>query len=140
MGAVGKRGKPRDAPLWMALVPRHSAFATAVVIDIASHTDSRRLNSRILSERYNLAPRHFETLLQALVRNRILRGVRGPHGGYELARTPARITLKEIFLAAASKIQMRSTLHPRLANIKGVSKLQRSLLATLRCISVKDLT
>jgi Rrf2 family transcriptional regulator, iron-sulfur cluster assembly transcription factor len=143
MGAVGKRGKPRDAPLWMALVPRHTAFATAAVIDIANHTESGPLNSSILSERYNLAPRHFEPLLQALVHHRILRGVRGPHGGYELARNPARITLKEILLAVAvdkSKTQMRSTLRPRFANMKGVSELQRSLLAALRCISVEDLT
>ena len=38
-------------------------------------------------------PRHLETLLQELVRARILKGTRGPRGGYELARERRRISV-----------------------------------------------
>ena len=48
-------------------------------------------------------PRHFETLLQELVRANILKGFRGPRGGYELARERRRITVSEI-LRAADKV------------------------------------
>src|SRR3954451_14566940 len=46
----------------------------------------------MLAARHNLPPRHLETVLQALVRLGILKGVRGPRGGYELARERRRIT------------------------------------------------
>ena len=42
--------------------------------------------AKALAARHKLPPRHLETLLQALVHARILKGVRGPRGGYELAR------------------------------------------------------
>jgi len=49
-----------------------------------------------------LPPRHLETLLQGLVHSKILRGVRGPRGGYELARERRRITVGEIARIAMS--------------------------------------
>ena len=39
-------------------------------------------------------------MLQALVREGILKGVRGPHGGYKLAREARRITAADILRAA----------------------------------------
>jgi Rrf2 family iron-sulfur cluster assembly transcriptional regulator len=49
-----------------------------------------------------LPPRHLETLLQGLVHAKILRGVRGPRGGYELARERRRITTGDIVRTAMS--------------------------------------
>ena len=43
-----------------------------------------------------------EPVLQALVRQGILRGVRGPRGGYELAREQDRITADDILRAAGT--------------------------------------
>ena len=53
-----------------------------------------------LASRHNLPPRHLETMLQALVRAGILKGVRGPRGGYEIARERRRITAGDIVRAA----------------------------------------
>ena len=39
-------------------------------------------------------------MLQALVRDGILKGIRGPHGGYELGRERDRITADDILRAA----------------------------------------
>jgi DNA-binding IscR family transcriptional regulator len=41
-------------------------------------------------------------VLQALVREGILKGVRGPRGGYELARERRRITVDDILKAAST--------------------------------------
>ncbi|MBV8797717.1 MAG: Rrf2 family transcriptional regulator, partial [Hyphomicrobiales bacterium] len=45
---------------------------------------------------------HLETLLQGLVHAKILKGVRGPRGGYELARERRRITVGEVVRTAMS--------------------------------------
>jgi Rrf2 family transcriptional regulator, iron-sulfur cluster assembly transcription factor len=50
----------------------------------------------------NCFPRQLETLLQGLVHAKILKGVRGPGGGYELARERRRITVGEIVRTAMS--------------------------------------
>jgi DNA-binding IscR family transcriptional regulator len=41
-----------------------------------------------------------DTLLQSLVRDGILKGIRGPRGGYELARERPRVTANDILRAA----------------------------------------
>jgi DNA-binding IscR family transcriptional regulator len=49
-----------------------------------------------------LRSRHLDTLLTGLVHAKILKGVRGPRGGYELARARQRITVSEIVRTAIS--------------------------------------
>lgn len=41
-------------------------------------------------------------MLQALVRDGILRGIRGPHGGYELGRNGDQISADDILQAASA--------------------------------------
>jgi Rrf2 family transcriptional regulator, iron-sulfur cluster assembly transcription factor len=86
----------------MSLLPRKGILAITVVVDIAVHARGRPITGRMLSSRYGLPPRHFEPVLQALVRHGILRGIRGPRGGYELARDPARISADDIVRAAGT--------------------------------------
>jgi Rrf2 family iron-sulfur cluster assembly transcriptional regulator len=87
----------------MSLLPRKSVLAIAAVIDIAVHGRGRPVTAKILAQRYSLPARHLEPVLQALVRNGILRGIRGPRGGYELGRERSRITAENIVRAAASE-------------------------------------
>jgi Rrf2 family protein len=61
-----------------------------------------RCRQRHLAARHRLPPRHLEPVLQALVRDGILKGIRGPHGGYELARERNRITADDILRAATT--------------------------------------
>ena len=84
----------------MPLVPRKGLLAIAAVIDVAIHANSRPVSAKALAARHQLPPRHLEPVLQALVRDGILKGIRGPHGGYELGRERDRITADDILRAA----------------------------------------
>lgn len=84
----------------MPLVSRKGILAIAAVIDVAIHARTRPVSAKALAERHKLPPRHLEPVLQALVRDGILRGLRGPHGGYELAREHRRISAEDILRAA----------------------------------------
>lgn len=86
----------------MNLLPRRSLLAIAAVVDIAYHARPTPIAAKSLAARHGLPPRHLETLLQVLVRSGILKGVRGPRGGYELARERRRITLADIVRAASA--------------------------------------
>ncbi len=80
----------------MARLSEKSLLAVAAVVDIAIHSRGQPVAAKALAERHNLPPRHLEPVLQALVHAGILKGVRGPRGGYELARERRRISVAEI--------------------------------------------
>ena len=70
----------------MPVLPRKALLAIAAVVEVALQGQQRPVAAKSLASRHGLPPRHLETVLQALVREGILRGVRGPRGGYQLAR------------------------------------------------------
>ena len=61
----------------MSLLPRKNILAIAAVIDIALNARDRPVAGKTMATRQGLAPRHLEPVLQALVREGILKGVRG---------------------------------------------------------------
>jgi Rrf2 family iron-sulfur cluster assembly transcriptional regulator len=86
----------------MPLLPRKGVLAITAVIDIALNARGRPVAAKALATRHRLPPRHLEPVLQALVRQGILKGIRGPRGGYELAREQRRITADDILRAAGT--------------------------------------
>ncbi len=71
-------------------------FAIEAVLDIAYNSGSQPVQSREITYRQGIPRRYLEQVLQQLVRAEILVGVRGPKGGYRLARERRRITLGDI--------------------------------------------
>ncbi len=84
----------------MPLVFRKGILASAAVIDVALNARERPVSARALAARHKLPPRNLEPVLQALVCDGILKGIRGPHGGYELARESKRISAEDVVRAA----------------------------------------
>ena len=128
----------------MQLLSRRSLLGLAAVVDIAHHSRPTPVAAKALASRHALPPRHLETLLQTLVRHNILKGVRGPRGGYELARERRRISAGEIVRAAMasgdadqppggeSKI-VRDVVSPM------VEEASQAFLAALNALTVDDL-
>jgi Rrf2 family transcriptional regulator, iron-sulfur cluster assembly transcription factor len=83
----------------MPLLPRKGLLAIAAVIDVALNARSQPVAAKSLAHRHRLPPRHLEPVLQALVRQGVLKGIRGPRGGYQLAREARRITADDILRA-----------------------------------------
>jgi Rrf2 family transcriptional regulator, iron-sulfur cluster assembly transcription factor len=127
----------------MSLVSRKDVLAIAAVIDIAIHGRSRPVAAKALAARHRLPPRHLEPVLQVLVREGILKGVRGPHGGYALAREHKRITAEDILRAAgrgdddAMPLPVSSLVNDVVRPALG--EAERSFSAALRRITVEDL-
>lgn len=71
-------------------------YAVEAVLYIAYNGGQGPISGKDIAERQNLPPRYLEQLMQKLVRGGVLRGVRGPHGGYLLARERRRITVGDI--------------------------------------------
>ncbi len=129
----------------MNLLSRRSLLAVAAVVDIALHSRSSPVAAKALAARHKLPPRHLETLLQGLVHAKILKGVRGPRGGYELARERRRITAGEIVRTSVSlstadpdDLGSRSKLLERVVD-PNIRKAGESFLTNLDAITVEQL-
>ncbi len=109
----------------MPLLSRKGVLAIAAVIDVALQTQGRPISAKTLAARHGLPPRHLESVLQALVRDGILKGIRGPRGGYELARERRRVSANDILRAAGSVEDVDE--HP--ADSELVNKVVRAALA-----------
>jgi Rrf2 family iron-sulfur cluster assembly transcriptional regulator len=128
----------------MPLLARKGILAIAAVIDVAIHR-GRPLSAKVLAARHGLPARHFEPLLQALVRRGILKGIRGPHGGYRLARERSRISVDQIVEAAGTVEDVGgiSCTHSQLLNtvvMPALSQAEHAFSAALARITVEDLT
>ena len=127
------------------MLPRRTVLAIAAVLDAARRARAKPLPAKALAARYDLAPRQFETLLQDLVKGKILKSLRGPHGGYELARERRRISLGDIVRAmdgakpdgspawAGQESAIALVIEPALQEARSL------FLAKLDAVSVEDL-
>jgi len=127
----------------MLLLSRKGLLAIAAVIDVALYGRGRPVSAKALAARHALPARHLEPVLQALVRMGILKGIRGPRGGYELARERRRITADDI-LRAAGTIDDGSeqTVGSVLLNevvIPAVGQAERAFSLALSRINLDDL-
>ncbi len=74
--------------------------AAALALHAAAYLAARggrRVLARDIARATGASEAHLFKVLGRLERGGIVRGVRGPSGGYELARRPERITLREIY-------------------------------------------
>ena len=126
----------------MPLLPRKAVLAVAAVIDVATQEHGKPISAKTLAERHSLPPRHLEPVLQALVRCGILKGIRGPRGGYELARDRRRITVNDILQAAGTvesdEPQSASELLKKVV-LPAVAAAEREFGVALSRINVEDL-
>lgn len=71
-------------------------YAIEAVVMIAHYSNGHPISSRDISRQQGLPSRYLEQIMQRLVHGGILKGVRGPKGGYLLARDASQITLKQV--------------------------------------------
>ena len=127
----------------MSLLPRKGVLAITAVIDVALNARNGPVNSRALAKNQRLGPRYLESELQALVREGILKAIRGPHGGYVLAREQRRITAADILRATGTvndeseKTVSGSALLVQAAG-SILAKAENAFLDSLSRISVED--
>jgi len=73
-----------------------SRYGTRAIIDIALNSDSNTTMLKDIAARQSLSPKYLDHILSALRRAGLIKNIRGKGGGYVLAKTPARITVKDI--------------------------------------------
>ena len=121
-------------------------YSIEAVEDIAYHSNGRPVQSQQISSRQRTPGRYLEQSLQKLVKANILTGVRGPRGGYQLARERRRISVGEI-VRIVTDLETENLVENTLTDseISGKvlnpmwGKIQNTTLEQLDKITIEDL-
>ncbi len=100
--------------------PRRFLEALEAVVYVALHSGEHAVNSKEIAEHQGVQPRYLEQIMQMLVKTGVLRGSRGPRGGYTLARERRRQTVGELY----QLVEEMDTKKP----VKKASKLFNSVI------------
>jgi len=79
-------------------------FAVTAMIDLAMHHGGGPVTLAEISGRQKISLSYLEQLFGKLRRHRLVESVRGPGGGYNLARDMASLTVADIILAVDESI------------------------------------
>jgi Rrf2 family iron-sulfur cluster assembly transcriptional regulator len=129
----------------MLRLSRKTLLALEAVIDIAFNARPEPVQAKEITARQGVPQRYLEQVMQQLVRAGILKGVRGPKGGYRLARERRRISVGDVVRVAEAiedaeeeKVRPRSDLGLRIV-APLIQNLQDDVMARLDAISIEDL-
>ncbi len=79
-------------------------FAVTAMIDVAMHGTKGPVTLAGVSERQKISLSYLEQLFGRLRRHGLVESVRGPGGGYHLARSPEAISIADVIVAVDEPI------------------------------------
>jgi Rrf2 family transcriptional regulator, iron-sulfur cluster assembly transcription factor len=126
----------------MQLPPKKFLIVMEALGFIAMNAGSQPVSAKeICHLLQGISERYLEPIMQKLVHHKILRSIRGPKGGYVLARERRKITLDEIFTLVQSLEEHPAIEYSPLG--KNVlcpiwEKVEHSLLEQLQQITLDD--
>jgi len=105
-GCSLRSGKRNLWEIWMKL-SAHSSYALHALVHLARSKPGQSVPSHVIAQADGTPERFLLKILKPLVTARILHAVKGPHGGYRLARVPAKISVLEVVEAVDGPLRVR---------------------------------
>ncbi|MBY5935631.1 Rrf2 family transcriptional regulator [Tateyamaria omphalii] len=84
-------------------------YALVALVDLAFHQDARPVSMAEISQRQNISLPYLEQLFAKLRRHGLVLSIRGPSGGYRLARAPQDIRIDEVLSAVDESVDAMRT-------------------------------
>ncbi len=111
------------------------------VLYVALNAGASPVSSKDICASQGQLPRHLEPILQLFVKNGILKGTKGPRGGYALAREKRKINLAELYSIFEEGFVSKGKASALKKNIiKPIySEIEKINLAFMENITVEDL-
>ncbi|MEM8784247.1 MAG: Rrf2 family transcriptional regulator [Pseudomonadota bacterium] len=129
----------------MLRLSKKTLLALEAVVDIAYNARPEPVPAQEITRRQGVPKRYLEQVMQQLVHAGILRGVRGPRGGYRLAKERRRITMGDVVRvvsALEAGEEPEQTTQSEIGDLVVgpiMDRIQTEIMATLDTISIEDL-
>ncbi|MGQ9696013.1 MAG: RrF2 family transcriptional regulator [Thermodesulfobacteriota bacterium] len=81
-----------------------SRYGLRAIFDLAYHAGGLPTQIKEISRRQKVTPRYLEQIFQKLKQAGLVRSIRGPKGGYYLAREPEKISVADVIGAVEETV------------------------------------
>ena len=81
-------------------------YGLRAMIELARHFGGSPVRMSTLAQRQHLSRKYLHALLTPLKDAGLVRSIRGPGGGFVLAKPPSRITLRDVLLAVEGPLSL----------------------------------
>ena len=117
--------------------------AIEAVLDISIYSSHSPTRASEITKRQGIPSRYLEKILQELVRHAILKGTRGPNGGYTLGREKRNIFLIDIYNAILvteenKKEEVDTQMRSKIIN-PFMKSITNEIINTFKLTSIHDL-
>ena len=86
------------------MISTQGRYALRVMLDLAEHGNEGYIPLKDIAKRQDISDKYLESILKSLVKQKMLKGLRGKGGGYQLTRTPAEYSAGEILEVAEGSL------------------------------------
>ena len=106
------------------LISTKGRYALRVMIDLAEHQSEDFIPLKVIAERQEISEKYLESIIKLLVKAKLLSGLRGKGGGYQLTKAPDQYTAGEILrltedsLAPVSCLEQNAGPCPRMSTCR----------------------
>ncbi|MBL7214905.1 MAG: Rrf2 family transcriptional regulator [Phycisphaerae bacterium] len=122
-------------------------YGMRAILELAMEYGKDPLQIKTIAEREDISNKYLEQLIAMLKAAGLVRSIRGPRGGYLLAKPPAEIKLKEVFVTLEGPMIPAECLdHPEFcprcmdcATREIWSELQDAINSVLESVTLADL-
>ncbi len=78
------------------MISTKARYALRVMIDLAEHQKNGYIPLKDIAARQEISEKYLEIIIKILVKDKLVKGLRGKGGGYMLIKTPAEYNIGEI--------------------------------------------
>lgn len=131
------------------LISTKGRYALRVMVDLAEHQGEGFIPLKTIAQRQEISEKYLEAIIKLLVKAKLLNGLRGKGGGYQMTKPPEQYTVGEILrlteesLAPVSCVETGASACPRAVGCRTLplwQGLDRVISEYLDSITVADLT
>lgn len=94
------------------LVSTKGRYALRVMIDLAEHQSDGFIPLKVIAERQEISEKYLENIIKLLVKAKLLSGLRGKGGGYQLTKAPEQYTVESILRITEDSMAPVACLEP----------------------------
>ena len=130
------------------LISTKGRYALRVMVDLAEHQGEGFIPLKTIAQRQEISEKYLEAIIKLLVKAKLLNGLRGKGGGYQMTKAPDQYTVGEILrlteesLAPVSCMETGASVCPRAVECRTLpvwQGLDRVISEYLDGITVADL-
>lgn len=94
------------------LISTKGRYSLRVLIDLAEHQADGYIPLKEIAQRQGISEKYLESIIKLLVKDKILTGLRGKGGGYQLTKSPDQYTVGSILRLTEESLAPVACLEP----------------------------